>query len=49
MRYKGVGHSGVLGTLDAYLHALLIFFDKATLYFKMMNKPLPQLMREFIG
>ena len=35
--------------LDAYLQAVLIFFGKATIYFKMMTRPLPELMREYIG
>ncbi|HEX6796406.1 MAG TPA: DinB family protein [Ktedonobacterales bacterium] len=35
--------------LDAYLQAVLIFFGKATIYLKMMNKPLPEQMREYIG
>ena len=35
--------------LDAYLQAVLIFFGKATIYLKMMSKPLPQQMREYIG
>jgi hypothetical protein len=35
--------------LDVYLQALLIFFGKATIYLKMMNKPLPQPIQEYIG
>lgn len=35
--------------LDVYLQALLIFFGKATVYFKAMNKPLPQTIQEYIG
>lgn len=35
--------------LDVYLQALLIFFGKATIYFKAMNKPLPQQVQEYIG
>ena len=34
--------------LDAYLQALLIFFGKATVYLKAMNKPLPQQIQEYI-
>jgi hypothetical protein len=34
--------------LDVYLQALLIFFGKATIYFKAMNKPLPDSVREYI-
>jgi uncharacterized damage-inducible protein DinB len=35
--------------LDVYLQALLIFLGKATIYFKAMNKPLPQQIQEYIG
>ena len=35
--------------LDVYLQALLIFFGKATIYLKAMNKPLPQHIEEYIG
>lgn len=35
--------------MDVYLQALLIFFGKVTVYFKAMNKPLPQQVREYIG
>lgn len=35
--------------LDVYLQALLIFFGKATIYLKAMNKPLPDAIREYIG
>jgi hypothetical protein len=35
--------------LDAYLQALLIFFGKATIFLKAMNKPLPQQFEEYIG
>jgi uncharacterized damage-inducible protein DinB len=35
--------------LDVYLQALLIFFGKATIYLKAMNKPLPEAVREYIG
>jgi uncharacterized damage-inducible protein DinB len=35
--------------LDVYLQALLIFFGKATIYLKAMNKPLPQQIKEYIG
>ena len=35
--------------LDVYLQALLIFFGKATIYFKAMNKQLPQQVEEYIG
>jgi len=35
--------------LDVYLQALLIFFGKATVYLKAMNKSLPQQIEEYIG
>jgi uncharacterized damage-inducible protein DinB len=35
--------------LDVYLQALLIFFGKATVYLKAMNKALPQPIQEYIG
>ncbi len=35
--------------LDVYLQALLIFLGKATVYFKAMNKALPQYFQEYIG
>jgi uncharacterized damage-inducible protein DinB len=35
--------------LDVYLQALFIFFGKATIYFKAMNKPLPPSVQEYIG
>ena len=35
--------------LDVYLQALLIFFGKATVFLKAMNKPLPQPIQEYIG
>jgi hypothetical protein len=35
--------------LDVYLQALLIFFGKATVYLKAMNKALPQQIQEYIG
>ena len=35
--------------LDVYLQALLIFLGKATVYFKAMNKALPQNFQEYIG
>jgi|SRR5947209_4004860 len=35
--------------LDVYLQALLIFFGKATIYLKAMNKPVPQQIQDFIG
>ena len=35
--------------LDVYLQALLIFFGKAAVYLKAMNKPLPEQINEYIG
>ena len=35
--------------LDIYLQALLIFFGKATIYLKAMNRPLPESIRDWIG
>ncbi|MHB8628797.1 MAG: DinB family protein [Aggregatilineales bacterium] len=35
--------------LDIYLQALLIFFGKATIFIKAMNKPLPKQIGEWIG
>jgi hypothetical protein len=35
--------------LDVYLQALLIFFGKATIYLKAMNKQVPEQIREYIG
>jgi hypothetical protein len=34
--------------LDVYLQALLIFFGKATIYLKVMNKPLPQPFKGYL-
>ena len=35
--------------LEIYLQALLIFFGKATIYMKAMNKVLPPSFKEYIG
>lgn len=35
--------------LDVYLQALLIFFGKAVIYLKAMNKPLSKTMQDYIG
>ena len=35
--------------LDVYLQALLIFFGKATVFLRVMNKTYPQDIREYIG
>ncbi len=35
--------------IQIYLQALLIFFGKATIYVKAMNRPLPQIIQEWIG
>jgi uncharacterized damage-inducible protein DinB len=34
--------------LDVYLQALLIFFGKATIFLKAMNKPLPPSVQEWV-
>jgi hypothetical protein len=39
----------VVFQLEVYLQALLIFFGKATIYLKAMNKPLPEAVQEYIG
>lgn len=35
--------------LDIYIQALLIFFGKASIYLRVMNKPLPQSIQDWIG
>jgi hypothetical protein len=35
--------------LDVYLQAQLIFFGKASVYFKAMNRTLPQSFQDYIG
>lgn len=35
--------------LDVYLQALLIFLGKLSIFFRAMNKPLPQNVLDFIG
>lgn len=35
--------------LDVYLQALLIFFGKATVYMKIMDKAIPPMIVEYIG
>jgi uncharacterized damage-inducible protein DinB len=35
--------------LDVYLQALLIFFGRATVYLKAMNRSLPKQIQEYIG
>jgi len=50
---KNVDRNGFMAPvamqLDVYLQALLIFFGKATVFLKAMNKPLPQYIQEYIG
>lgn len=41
--------AGIEQQLDIYLQALLIFAGKASIYWRIMNKPLPQNMLEWIG
>ena len=44
------GYSTPMETqLDIYLQALLIFFGKATVYLKAMNKALTPVFKEYIG
>jgi DinB family protein len=48
--YRGGGFAMPVDMqLDVYLQALLIFFGKATIYLKAMNKELPKQVREYIG
>lgn len=35
--------------MEIYLQALMIFFGKVTVYFRAMNKPLPQSFQDYIG
>jgi hypothetical protein len=35
--------------MQVYLQALLIFFGKATIFLKAMNKPLPKMVEDWIG
>jgi hypothetical protein len=35
--------------MDVYLQALLIFFGKVTVYLRVMNKPIPQNIIDWIG
>ncbi len=35
--------------MDIYLQALLIFFGKSTVYLRVMNKPIPQNIIDWIG
>lgn len=50
---KSVDRSGyempVEMQLQVYLQALLIFFGKATVYFRAMDKPLPKAVEDYIG
>jgi hypothetical protein len=41
--------AGIEQQLDIYLQALLIFAGKLSIYWRIMNKPLPQNMVEWIG
>ena len=45
---RGGFSSTVERQLDIYLQALFIFFGKATIYLKAMNKPLPKLIADYI-
>lgn len=47
---RGSGYKVPITTqFEIYLQALLIFFGKATIYLKAMNKSLPESIREWIG
>jgi hypothetical protein len=50
---KTIARGGFAPTVDVqmqiYLQALLIFFGKATIYLRAMNRPLPQTIQEWIG
>lgn len=47
---RGSGYEMPIGMqLDVYLQALLIFFGKATIYLRVMEKPLPPAIAEWIG
>lgn len=47
---RGSGFTLPVGIqLDVYLQALLIFFGKASIFLKAMNRPLPKQMAEWIG
>lgn len=43
------GYPMPIGTqLDIYMQALLIFFGKATIYLRVMRKPLPEKLKEWV-
>jgi uncharacterized damage-inducible protein DinB len=46
---RGGFHSTVEREVDHYGEALLIFFGKATIYLKAMNKPVPESIENTIG
>ncbi|MCI0714533.1 MAG: hypothetical protein L0154_30545 [Chloroflexi bacterium] len=47
---RGSGYEMPIATqLDVYLQALLIFFGKATIYLRVMEKPLPPAIADWIG
>jgi uncharacterized damage-inducible protein DinB len=46
---RGGFHSTVEREVDHYGEALLIFFGKATIYLKAMNKPVPESIEHTIG
>ena len=50
---RTIDRNGFSPTIDIqmqiYMQALLIFFGKATIYFRVMNKPLPESVQAWIG
>jgi hypothetical protein len=50
---KTIQHGGFAPAVDVqlqiYLQALLIFFGKVTIYLRAMNRPLPQMIQNWIG
>ena len=50
---KTIARGGFAPTVDVqlqiYLQALLIFFGKATIYLRAMNRPLPPMIADWIG
>ncbi len=47
---RGSGYQMPLTTqMDVYIQALMIFFGKAMVYLRALNKPIPEQMAEWIG
>jgi hypothetical protein len=47
--HRGQGGFPVETQLDVYVQACLIFFGKAVIYLKAMNKPLLKTLQDYIG